>query len=87
MSKEIAAIRKEYRLKRLREEEIEKDPICQFDKWWSEARDSQLPEVNAMTLATASSTGIPSARIVLLKGYNESGFIFLPITIAQRRNT
>ncbi len=76
MSKEIAAIRKEYKLKILREEEVEKDPIRQFDRWWNEARDSAVPEVNAMTLATATAEGIPSARIVLLKGFDASGFIF-----------
>ncbi len=76
MSKEIAAIRKEYRLKMLREEEVEREPIRQFDKWWTEACKSELPEVNAMTLATVSGDGIPSARIVLLKGFNESGFVF-----------
>lgn len=76
MSKDIAAIRKDYKLKVLLEEEVEKDPIRQFDKWWNEACNSSLPEVNAMTLATASVDGLPSARIVLLKGFNESGFVF-----------
>lgn len=72
----IADIRKDYKLKALSEHDAEKNAIRQFDKWWKEALDSDIPEVNAMTLATASSEGIPSARIVLLKGYEDSGFLF-----------
>lgn len=52
------------------------DPISQFSTWWQEALQSAIAEVNAMTLATSSPDGIPSARIVLLKGFNEKGFIF-----------
>jgi pyridoxamine 5'-phosphate oxidase len=48
----------------------------QFDKWWNEAITASIEEVNAMTLATASADGLPSARIVLLKGYDTNGFIF-----------
>lgn len=72
----IADIRKDYKLKALSEHDAEKNAIRQFDKWWKEALDSDITEVNAMTLATASSEGIPSARIVLLKGYEDSGFLF-----------
>lgn len=72
----IADIRKDYKSKALLEKEAEKNAIRQFDKWWKEAVESNIPEVNAMTLATASCDGIPSARIVLLKGYDDSGFIF-----------
>src|ERR1700712_4463663 len=72
----IADIRKEYKLHQLNEKDIAKNPIEQFDRWWQEAVKSELLEVNAMTLATASADGLPSARIVLLKGFHEAGFQF-----------
>jgi len=76
MQNDIAGIRKTYSQKTLSEESIDSNPITQFDKWWQEAVASDIDEVNAMTLATASADGIPSARIVLLKGFSEKGFIF-----------
>jgi pyridoxamine 5'-phosphate oxidase len=72
----IADIRKDYRLKAFSEKEAAKDPIAQFTQWWQEALASQMDEVNAMTLATASPQGIPDARIVLLKDYDTRGFVF-----------
>lgn len=72
----IAAIRKEYKLKSLDESEAEVNPIKQFDRWWQDAIASDIDEVNALTLATTSSDGKPSARIVLLKGYDSNGFVF-----------
>jgi pyridoxamine 5'-phosphate oxidase len=72
----IANIRKEYKLQTLAEKDVLKDPFAQFDKWWQEAIHSNLEEVNAMTLATASADGMPDARIVLLKGVDENGFVF-----------
>jgi len=72
----IAEIRKEYKLHTLSEKDVAPDPLRQFDKWWQEAIRSNLDEVNAMTLATASADGMPDARIVLLKGFDESGFTF-----------
>src|SRR5215218_1897203 len=72
----IADLRKEYSSQSLLETDIAADPITQFDKWWQQAVNSQLDEVNAMTLATASCDGLPSARIVLLKGFTENGFVF-----------
>ena len=72
----IADIRKDYKLQTLLETDVAPDAIVQFDKWWNDAIKSELDEVNAMTLATASANGIPSARIVLLKGYDKKGFIF-----------
>jgi len=72
----IADIRKEYKLKSLSENEVNSDAIIQFTDWWKDAVDSDIEEVNAMTLATASKEGIPSARIVLLKGYDTNGFVF-----------
>ena len=72
----IADIRKDYRLQSLLEKDAEPNAFRQFDKWWQEAIHSEIEEVNAMTLATASADGVPSARIVLLKGYDEKGFVF-----------
>jgi pyridoxamine 5'-phosphate oxidase len=76
MQSDIAGIRKTYSQKTLSEKDIEPSPTRQFDKWWQEAVASEIEEVNAMTLATASVDGIPSARIILLKGFSEKGFVF-----------
>ena len=72
----IADIRKDYKLASLSEADVAPDPITQFEHWWHEAVNSQIEEVNAMTLATASCDGLPSARIVLLKGFSAEGFVF-----------
>ena len=72
----IADIRRDYSLKTLLETEVADTPFLQFVDWWKQAVESEIDEVNAMTLATASLEGVPSARIVLLKGYNEKGFVF-----------
>jgi pyridoxamine 5'-phosphate oxidase len=76
MAGTIADIRKTYSLKRLAEQEAALNPVDQFSKWWEEALAAAIEEVNAMTLATASPDGIPSARIVLLKDFTEKGFTF-----------
>jgi len=72
----IADIRKEYKMQTLLETDVDADPIMQFSKWWDEALRSDIDEVNAMTLATATADGMPSGRIVLLKEYNAQGFVF-----------
>lgn len=72
----IADIRREYILQSLTELDTSDNPFDQFTKWWQEASNSQIDEVNAMTLATATKEGIPTARVVLLKGYDYDGFIF-----------
>jgi pyridoxamine 5'-phosphate oxidase len=74
--KPIADIRKEYKLQTLSEDEVAADPFLQFDRWWQQALISNIDEVNAMTLATVNGDGNPSARIVLLKGVDEKGFVF-----------
>ena len=71
----IAEIRKDYRLKSLNEQDAV-SPFDLFRKWWQEAINAEIDEVNAMTLATASVDAVPSARIVLLKGFDEKGFVF-----------
>jgi pyridoxamine 5'-phosphate oxidase len=76
MNVHIADIRKDYRQLSLNESDVAANPIKQFDQWWAAAMNSSIDEVNAMTLATASPDGLPSARIVLLKGYDEHGFAF-----------
>jgi pyridoxamine 5'-phosphate oxidase len=72
----IADLRREYASRALDESQAEQDPIRQFTKWFDEAVNSQILDVNAMTLATVSAAGDPSARIVLLKGFDENGFVF-----------
>lgn len=72
----IADIRKDYKQKSLLEADIEKTPVQQFEKWWNDATHSKIDEINAMTLATSSATGLPAARIVLLKAFDVRGFVF-----------
>ena len=72
----IADIRKDYSLQSLSEQDVDQDAIKQFEKWWNQALDSKIEEVNAMTLATVNESGSPSARIVLLKGFDHNGFVF-----------
>lgn len=76
MSLSIADIRKDYMLHSLNETDVAANPIDQFTTWWDDAVRSEIEEVNAMTLATVTAEGFPSARIVLLKGYTEEGFVF-----------
>ena len=76
MSNNIADIRKDYKLQSFSEIDSLPDPFAQFGKWWKEALDAGVDEVNAMTLATASADGMPDARIVLLKGFDAAGFTF-----------
>ena len=76
MSGDLSALRRDYASRALTEEDAFTDAIAQFSAWWTEAVDSQLLDVNAMTLATASRAGEPSARIVLLKGFGPDGFVF-----------
>lgn len=75
-SEEIARIRKEYTLLSLDEDTVTASPIDQFRHWWHEVADSSIEEMNAMTLATCGADGMPDARTVLLKGFDENGFIF-----------
>ena len=72
----ITDIRKEYIQMNLLETDIDPHPIKQFSRWWDDAIKSGIGEVNAMTLATVSVSGIPSARIVLLKDFDQEGFVF-----------
>jgi pyridoxamine 5'-phosphate oxidase len=76
MSRSIADIRKDYMLHSLSEKDVAPNPVDQFTRWWDDALNSEIEEVNAMTLATVTAEGFPAARIVLLKGYTEEGFVF-----------
>jgi pyridoxamine 5'-phosphate oxidase len=73
---DIADIRIDYKRGELDEAHAAADPIAQFSRWWDEAGRSEIAEVNAMTLATADAQGRPSARTVLLKDFDERGFVF-----------
>lgn len=75
-NKSIASIRKVYQLQSLLEEEVDNNPIRQFEAWWQQAIESKLEEPNAMVLSTATLSGVPSSRVVLLKGVYEEGFVF-----------
>lgn len=76
MDSSIADLRQNYTLAGLSETEVAADPIQQFQAWFQQALEANLIEPNAMTLATATPDGKPTARIVLLKGVNEQGFVF-----------
>jgi pyridoxamine 5'-phosphate oxidase len=75
IDKSIADLRKDYTLKDLNENEIDKNPFIQFKIWFNQSVAAQLPEPNAMTLATCTPDGKPSARMVLLKDIDEQGFV------------
>jgi pyridoxamine 5'-phosphate oxidase len=72
----LADIRREYAQARLDEREVDPDPIAQFRSWFHDAERAKLLEPTAMTLATATPDGHPSARVVLLKAADERGFTF-----------
>jgi pyridoxamine 5'-phosphate oxidase len=72
----IADLRQEYMREGLDESAVARDPFEQFTRWFDEAVKAEHPMLNAMTLATVSAEGRPSARIVLLKGVDNGGFVF-----------
>ncbi|MBC7886551.1 MAG: pyridoxamine 5'-phosphate oxidase [Ferruginibacter sp.] len=86
MMNSIADLRKDYMLQTLIETGVEKDAVKQFGQWWQDAINSSIDEVNACTLATATLEGKPSARIVLLKGYDENGFVFFTNYTSNKGN-
>ena len=69
-------LRREYMRASLSEQDAPADPLAFFDRWFTDAARAEVRDANAMTLATADATGAPSARIVLLKGVDEGGFVF-----------
>lgn len=76
MDTSVATLRKDYTKQGLREIDLDADPFKQFKTWFDQALNAQLPEPNAMTLATATIDGKPSARMVLLKDFSDRGFVF-----------
>jgi len=75
-SSSIADLRREYARASLDERDLSHDPVVEFARWLAQAQEAQLPEPTAMTLATATPAGVPSARIVLLKAVDPRGFVF-----------
>jgi pyridoxamine 5'-phosphate oxidase len=76
MAHSISHLRREYAKERLDEATVGPEPIAQFGRWFEEALKAEVLEPNAMTLATVGADGAPSARIVLLKGFDALGFVF-----------
>jgi len=74
--KTLEALRREYSHAALEERDVLPDPFAQFERWFAQAVAAAVVEPNAMVLATADATGAPSARIVLLKGFDREGFAF-----------
>ncbi|MGI8826145.1 MAG: pyridoxamine 5'-phosphate oxidase [Chloroflexota bacterium] len=76
MSRGAENLRSEYTGRELLEADADLDPFVQFERWFQDAVAAAIPEPNAMTLATCDENGHPSARIVLMKGFNRDGFVF-----------
>jgi pyridoxamine 5'-phosphate oxidase len=72
----ISDLRQEYMRAGLAEADALADPLAQFERWFQDALAAQLPLANAMTLATVTDAGAPDARVVLLKGVDNGGFVF-----------
>lgn len=76
MKQHISELRKEYTKHSLDAGSVDADPLIQFQAWFDEAMAAEVPEPNAMSLSTVSDKGLPSCRIVLLKGIDDGGFVF-----------
>jgi len=74
------------RLPDLDEHSLDSDPIVQFNTWYNQAREAGVPQYDAMTLATATTNGIPSARMVLLKNSDQRGFVFFTNSQSRKGN-
>lgn len=73
---DVSALRRDYARARLDREDLDPDPVAQFRQWFEQAQQAQLIEPNAMTLGTSGADGAPNARTVLLKAFDERGFVF-----------
>ena len=73
---DLKALRREYVFGSLSEHDLDDDPFRQFDTWFGNAVDAGIELPDVMTVATASRTGVPSARMVVLRGVDERGFVF-----------
>ncbi len=76
INQKIADLRQDYSRASLNEREVAAHPVKQFEHWWQEVLAGEIDEPNAMTLATCTAGGQPAARIVLLKSFDEQGFLF-----------
>jgi pyridoxamine-phosphate oxidase len=76
MLRDIDKMRQSYQKAELLAENVAENPFLQFANWFKEAQESDIYEANAMSIATASAKGVPTLRTVLLKGFDESGFVF-----------
>jgi len=76
LGKNLADLRKSYEREKLDEADVAQDPLEQFTRWMQQAIDAQIPEPNAMTLATVSKENRPSTRPVLIKGCDERGIVW-----------
>lgn len=72
----ISKLRKDYGIRELTEDMVDPDPLLQFEKWFTEAANMGIVEPNAMTISTSGRDGKVSARIVLLRNFDEKGFVF-----------
>jgi len=73
---DIADLRREYMYAGLSRDDLDDDPIQQFEQWFREAHDNGLDNANALSLATVGADGMPSLRTVLLKAFDQKGFVF-----------
>ena len=73
---DLAALRRDYAGKPLTKTAVDADPFVQFERWLDEALSAEITDANAMTIATVDADCRPSSRVVLLKGFNDSGFVF-----------
>jgi pyridoxamine 5'-phosphate oxidase len=76
MNKDIASIRRDYQMASLDEASTALNPMDQFEHWWEDAIQSNIDEVNAFVLSTVDANSHPASRVVLLKGFTPSGFVF-----------
>src|ERR671921_439582 len=74
---DLSRMRRDYETRGLREDDLAPTWVEQFDRWFTDAVAAELPEPNAVVVATADADGAPDARIVLMKGYDEAGFVFV----------
>lgn len=72
----INSLRHDFSKKTLDKKDVDSDPVLQFEKWFKEAVDAKVNEPNAMSISTVSSEGKPSSRILLLRNFNQDGFVF-----------
>jgi pyridoxamine 5'-phosphate oxidase len=80
----INTLRHDFSKQTLDESDVNKSPFLQFEKWFKEAVDAHVNEPNAMTVATASTSGMPAARILLLRNFNENGFVFYSNYVSRK---